>query len=86
MHLPRQALRKALLERLAPGTVRWGRRFEGYVEHPAKAIHDGDGAECIEHESEGDGSSSREGGGSDCDVGGGTHGKAVQVDIRLTLG
>ena len=28
-----QALRRALLQRLAPGTVQWGRRLDRYVEH-----------------------------------------------------
>lgn len=32
VHLPRQALRKALLEKLAPGTARWGMKFERYDE------------------------------------------------------
>jgi salicylate hydroxylase len=43
VHLPRQALRRALLERLAPGTVRWGRRLERYVEHEAAARGTEDG-------------------------------------------
>ena len=32
VHLPRQALRRALLERLAPGTVRWGTRVTDWRE------------------------------------------------------
>ena len=34
VHLPRQALRRALLSRLAPGTAKWGRRLDRYVEDP----------------------------------------------------
>ena len=32
MHLPRQALRRVLLERLSPGTVHWGKKFTNYSE------------------------------------------------------
>jgi 2-polyprenyl-6-methoxyphenol hydroxylase-like FAD-dependent oxidoreductase len=32
VHLPRQALRRVLLERLTPGTVHWGKKFTNYTE------------------------------------------------------
>ena len=32
VHLPRQALRRVLLERLSPGTVHWGKKFTNYTE------------------------------------------------------
>ena len=35
VHLPRQALRRALLQRLAPGTAVWGAKFSGYRETTA---------------------------------------------------
>jgi 2-polyprenyl-6-methoxyphenol hydroxylase-like FAD-dependent oxidoreductase len=35
VHLPRQALRRALLKRLAPGTAVWGAKFSGYRETTA---------------------------------------------------
>lgn len=34
-HVPRQELRRLLLDRLDPDTVRWGHRFVGYEEHNA---------------------------------------------------
>ena len=47
VHLPRQALRRALLERLAPGTVRWGRRLVRFEER--------DGIVAATFEGEGEG-------------------------------
>ena len=38
VHLPRQALRRALLERLAPGTVRWGRRLVRFEERDGGVV------------------------------------------------
>ena len=32
VHLPRQALRRVLLEKLSPGTVHWGKKFKNYKE------------------------------------------------------
>ncbi|KAK3238983.1 hypothetical protein CYMTET_51059 [Cymbomonas tetramitiformis] len=37
LRIPRQALRKMLLDRLHAGTVRWGHRLMGYEEHPDAA-------------------------------------------------
>ena len=32
VHLPRQALRRVLLERLSPETIHWGKKFKNYNE------------------------------------------------------
>ena len=43
VHLPRQALRRALLQKLAPGTAKWGMKLERYEEN------DGDDCDVRSH-------------------------------------
>ena len=52
VHVPRQALRMALLDQLAPGTVRWSKRLDRYVERPpggGRAGEEGAGGEGERH-------------------------------------
>ena len=51
VHLPRQALRRALLDRLRPGTVQWGCRLVRYSDKPLATPEFSEG--CVELQFEG---------------------------------